>query len=154
MPLHDEEMNRRREKREAQRKKQEAEARRLKLMLALAAVVLVLCGVGIYRLTANLPERETLQQEQQIPETKAPEETSKPTVPAEQDPVTTIHIKAAGDLNVTNSVVNSGIAIGGYDFGPVFKDVAAILAEGDLTVMNIEGNFVGEPYGSETCQQD
>ena len=149
MPLHDEEMNRRREKREAQRKKQEAEARRLKLMLALAAVVLVLCGVGIYRLTANLPERETLQQEQQIPETKAPEETSKPTVPAEQDPVTTIHIKAAGDLNVTNSVVNSGIAIGGYDFGPVFKDVAAILAEGDLTVMNIEGNFVGEPYGSE-----
>ena len=30
MPLHDDEMNKRREKREAQRKKQKAEARRLK----------------------------------------------------------------------------------------------------------------------------
>ena len=39
MPLHDDEMNRRREKREAQRKKQQSEAKRLKITLALAAVV-------------------------------------------------------------------------------------------------------------------
>ena len=149
MPLHDDEMNKRREKREAQRKKQQAEARRLKLMLVLAAVVLVLCGVGIFRLTQNRPTQETVKVEQTVPETQAPAETTKPTAPVQQDPVTTIHIKAAGDLNVTNSVVNSGMAVGGYDFAPVFKDVAAILAEGDLTVMNIEGNFVGEPYGTE-----
>ena len=41
MPLHDEEMNRRREKREAQRRRQQAEAKRLKMTLALAAVVLL-----------------------------------------------------------------------------------------------------------------
>lgn len=149
MPLHDEDMNRRREKREAQRKRQQAEARRLKLTLALATVVLVLCGVGIYRLTQNGPVQETAQMEQVTPETQAPVETTKATTPVQQEPITTIHIKAAGDLNVTNSVVNAGMAVGGYDFAPVFKDVASILAEGDLTVMNIEGNFVGEPYGSE-----
>ena len=148
MPLHDEEMNRRREKREAQRRRQQAEAKRLKMTLALAAVVLLLCGVGIYRLTRNLPQKEVSQTEQKVQETKAPKETEKPTAPVEVDPVTTIHIKAAGDLNVTNSVVNSGMAIGGYDFTPVFKDVASILADGDITVMNIEGNFVGEPYGT------
>ena len=148
MPLHDEEMNRRREKREAQRRRQQAEAKRLKMTLALAAVVLLLCGVGIYRLTQNLPQKEVSQTEQKVQETKAPKETEKPTAPVEVDPVTTIHIKAAGDLNVTNSVVNSGMAIGGYDFAPVFKDVASILADGDITVMNIEGNFVGEPYGT------
>ena len=148
MPLHDDEMKKRREKREAQRRRQQAEAKRLKLTLALAAVVLVLCGVGIYRLTQNMPKRETVQTEQQVAETKAPKETQKPTAPAQQDPITTIHIKAAGDLNVTNSVVNAGMAIGGYDFAPVFKDVASILADGDVTVMNLEGNFVGEPYGS------
>lgn len=150
MPLHDEEMKKRREKREAQRKRQQAEARRMKRMLALAAVVLLLCGVGIIRLTKNVPSQGQPEQiRQEVQETEAPEETTKATTPAQQDPITTIHIKAAGDLNVTNDVVISGMSVGGYDFGPVFKDVAAILAEADLTVMNMEGNFVGEPYGTE-----
>ena len=149
MPLHDEEMKKRREKREAQRKKQQAEARRLKLTLALAAVVLLLCGVGIFRLTRNVPKQESQQVQQTVPETQAPKETEKATAPAQEEPITTIHIRAAGDLNVTNDVVISGMAVGGYDFGPVFKDVAALLADADLTVMNMEGNFVGEPYGTE-----
>ena len=40
MPLHDDEMNMRREKREAQRRKQQAEAKRLRITLILAAGVL------------------------------------------------------------------------------------------------------------------
>ena len=48
MPLHDDEMNMRREKREAQRRKQQAEAKRLRITLILAAVVL---GVYIWGLT-------------------------------------------------------------------------------------------------------
>ena len=48
MPLHDDEMNMRREKREAQRRKQQAEAKRLRITLILAAVVLVLAVLGSF----------------------------------------------------------------------------------------------------------
>ena len=147
MPLHDDEMKKRREKREAQRKKQQAESRRLKVMLALAAVVLVLCGLGIYRLTQNV--EKTPVQPQKV-ETPKPTEAPKATAPTQPDPITKIHIKAAGDLNVTTSVVDSGISAYGYDFSRAFQDVAAVLSDADLTVMNLEGNFCGEPYGSET----
>ena len=147
MPLHDDEMKKRREKREAQRKKQQAESRRLKVMLALAAVVLVLCGLGLYRLSQNVEQQPA--QPHKV-ETPKPTEAPKATVPTQPDPITTIHIKAAGDLNVTTSVVDSGISAYGYDFSRAFQDVAAVLSDADLTVMNLEGNFCGEPYGSET----
>ena len=151
MPLHDDEMKKRREKREAQQKKQQAEARRLRVTLVLAAVVLALCGVGIFRMTRNV---EKPQQEKPVAqvqkETEAPTETPTKPKPLEQDPITTIHIKAAGDLNVTTKVVESGLSVSGFDFTRAFKDVAAILADADLTVMNMEGNFCGEPYGSST----
>ena len=153
MPLHDDEMNKRREKREAQRKKQQAEARRLRVALVMAAIVLLLCGVGIFRLTQNAPKDPEAAQKpaaQAQKETEAPtEETTKPTQPQE-NPITKIRIKAAGDLNVTDRVVRSGLSASGFDYTRAFKDVAAILADADLTVMNMEGNFCGEPYGSET----
>ena len=146
MPHNEEQHKRRQEKREAQRKKQQAESRRLKRTLFLAVLVLIACGFGIYKLTQNPPgEAEQVQ----AVETK-PAETTKPTRPIDKDPITKIHIKAAGDLNVTTRVVDSGLAVSGYDYSPVFKDVAAILADADLTVMNFEGNVCGEPYGSET----
>ncbi len=147
MPQYDDEMQKRREKREAQRKKQQAEARRMKLMLSLAAVILVVCGVGIFRLLGNQPVQETGAIQQPVKETR-PVEATKATAPVEKDPITRIRIKAAGDLNVTSHVVDSGLAVGGFDYGPVFKDVAAILADADVTVMNFEGNLVGEPYGT------
>ena len=59
MPLHDDEMNMRREKREAQRRKQQAEAKRLRITLILAAVVLVLCTAGIVFLTGRSDSPET-----------------------------------------------------------------------------------------------
>ena len=45
-PNHDEQMNMRREKREAMRRKHQEEQRRLKIALIVAAIVLVFCGVG------------------------------------------------------------------------------------------------------------
>ncbi len=145
MPLHDDEMNKRRQKREAQRKKQQAEARRLRLTLILAALILAACGFGILKLTqgtTSTPEAPVIR------ETEAPTEAPDPMT--EPDPITTIHIKAAGDLNITDNVIKAGLSASGYDFNRAFKDVAAILAEADLTVMNLEGNFCGEPYGSAT----
>lgn len=150
MPQHDEEMNKRRARREAMRAKQAAEQRRLKRMLLLAAVVLVLCGAGLSHLIGNSESSGEGSGQAAAQETTAPPETTKPAVPAFQDPVTTIHIKAAGDLNVTNSVIDAGLAISGFDFSYAFQDVASILADADLTLMNFEGNVYGEPYGSAT----
>lgn len=149
MPQNDDYLNRRQERREAARKKREAEAKRVKRTLFAAVLALAVCGVAFYNLTKDvLPEKP---ENQQIPETtEVVLEESRPTRPIEKDPITTVHIKAAGDLNVTDNVVNAGIAIGGFDFGPVFKDVAGILSDADLTVMNFEGNVCGEPYGTAT----
>ena len=155
MPQNEDYLSRRHERREAARKKREAEARRVKRTLFAAVLALVLCGVAFHNLTKDVvkekPEKLQSQSQEKIPETTVPPtEAPKPTTPAQKDPITTIHIKAAGDLNVTDSVVNAGVAVGGFDFGTVFKDVAGVLSDADLTVMNFEGNACGEPYGTRT----
>ena len=151
MPQNDDYLNRRHERREAARKRREAEARRVRRTLFAAFLALILCGVAFYNLTKGIrPEKTEDVQAVATEETEAVPEKTRPTRPVEKDPITTIHIKAAGDLNVTDSVVNAGVAIGGFDFGPVFKDVAGILSDADLTVMNFEGNVCGEPYGTQT----
>ena len=149
MPLHDDEMNMRREKREAQRRKQQAEAKRLRITLILAAVVLVLCTAGIVFLTGRSDSPETTAAAETRP-TQKPTQTTEPATRAQKRTKTTIHIKAAGDLNVTNTVINAGVAVGGYNYTRAFMDVASTLSDADLTVLNLEGNICGEPYGSDT----
>lgn len=149
MPRYEHDEQKRRAKREAAERKRREEAKRVRRNLFLALLALILCGVAIYNLTQDVkkdlggkePSAQTVQ-------TEAPTEEERVTTPIEKDPITTIHIRAAGDLNVTDAVVNAGVSIGGFDFGPVFKDVAALLSDADLTVMNFEGNIYGEPYGS------
>ena len=149
MPLHDDEMNMRREKREAQRRKQQAEAKRLRITLILAAVVLVLCTAGIVFLTGRSDSTETTAAAETRP-TQKPTQATEPATRAQKSTKTTIHIKAAGDLNVTNTVINAGVAVGGYNYTRAFMDVASTLSDADLTVLNLEGNICGEPYGSDT----
>lgn len=149
MPLHDDEMNMRREKREAQRRKQQAEAKRLRITLILAAVVLVLCTAGIVFLTSRSDSPETTVAAETRP-TQKPTQATEPATRAQKSTKTTIHIKAAGDLNVTNSVINAGVAVGGYNYTRAFMDVSSTLSDADLTVLNLEGNICGEPYGSDT----
>ena len=147
---HDEQMNQRREKREAMRRKHQAEQRRLKIALVAAAVVLLICGVGIFLIAKNADSPAA-----KPAATQPTQAATKPTEPKRESPamqqntVTTINIKAAGDLNVTNAVVDAGLVATGYDYTRAFMDVAAILADADLTVMNLEGNICGEPYGTE-----
>ena len=149
MPLHDDEMNMRREKREAQRRKQQAEAKRLRITLILAAVVLVLCTAGIVFLTSRSDSPQTTVAAETRP-TQKPTQATEPATRAQKSTKTTIHIKAAGDLNVTNTVINAGVAVGGYNYTRAFMDVASTLSDADLTVLNLEGNICGEPYGSDT----
>ena len=149
MPLHDDEMNMRREKREAQRRKQQAEAKRLRITLILAAVVLVLCTAGIVFLTSRSDSPKTTIAAETRP-TQKPTQATEPATRGQKNTKTTIHIKAAGDLNVTNTVINAGVAVGGYNYTRAFMDVASTLSDADLTVLNLEGNICGEPYGSGT----
>ena len=149
MSHRDDEMNRRRQRREEMRQKQENEQKRLKAGLIVAAILLVVCTVGMISIIRDTGV------ELEIP-TKATEAPTKPTEAtqpqslAEQNKTSTIHIRAAGDLNVTDSVVASGLSVvEGYEFTKTFIDVAPLLSEADLTVLNLEGNIVGEPYGTE-----
>ena len=143
----------RHEKREALRKKQQQEQRKLMFGLIAAGVILVSVVVGIIAISRDAgknPQAPADAQAVQATETTAaPTETTEETK-AKKDPLTVIHIKAAGDLNITTSVVDSGLAAVGYDYTRAFMDVASVLADADLTVMNLEGNICGEPYGSGT----
>ena len=150
MAQYDEEMNKRREKREAARRRQQAEQRRMKIGLIAAAVVLVLCGVGIYKIAQNAPQSAAAQTEAAETQQTQPTVQETQAASSQQGTTTTINIRAAGDLNITNAVVDSGLTVGGYDYTNAFLDVASALADADLTVLNFEGNVCGEPYGTET----
>ena len=148
-PNHDEQMNMRREKREAMRRKHQEEQRRLKIALIVAAIVLVFCGVGIFFLAQNAGNTPAQAVQATQPTTKPTEPKQQSPAAAPQNTVTKIHLKAAGDLNVTNSVVDAGLSPTGYDYTRAFMDVAAVLADADVTVLNLEGNIYGEPYGTQ-----
>ena len=63
---------------------------------------------------------------------------------------TVINISVAGDLNVTDGVLENAAHENGYDFSQTFLDVAPILSGADLTLLNFEGNLSGGSYGSAT----
>ncbi len=154
MALEDHELNRRRQERELRKQQQLKEQRSLIIKLILAGVVILLCGVGIFLLTrgggapsAELGTPETV--ESQPTASSTPAETRGNSI-FNRDPTTVIHLRAAGDLNITDSVVNSGLTVTGYNYTTAFRDVAPILADADLTVMNFEGNLCGIPYGTKT----
>ena len=142
MAMSPEDMEKRRQRRQAQLKKQRAQRRKLRLGLAAAVVVLGLCAFGIYYFVENTPQGEATVQ------SAIPETTASTTAPTEEtspvrESTTTIHLRAAGDLNVTDSVVDAGLAASGFDFTRAFQDVASTLSDADLTSLNLEGNIYG-----------
>ena len=151
---HDE-LNKRRQEREARRKKRLARERRMKIRLVLTLVVLLACGVGIYMLSGGADPMDVVSEEATATATEAPTEqttaATEPTSGRYQAPTTVIHIRAAGDLNVTDKVVNSANTDLGYDYHKAFIDVAHLLADADLTMLNFEGNLCGAPYGTLTA---
>lgn len=149
MAMSPEDMEKRKRRRDAQREKQRQAQRRIRLGLVFAAVILALCAAAICYfadgISAAEPDSETVPEETTASTTAAPQEEN-----SIWDPVTTIHIRAAGDLNITDLVVDSGLSANGYDYTRAFQDVASSLSSADLTVLNLEGNICGEPYGTAT----
>lgn len=148
MPLQDDDMEKRRSKREAMRRQQQAAAKRMRRTLLLAAAAVFMAVVGFLYLTED--QRTAMDANNPAPAALATTQATEPPTVARNQPTTTIHLRAAGDLNVTDSVITSGVAINGYDFTGVFRDVSAVLSNADLTVMNFEGNVCGGTYGSVT----
>ena len=145
MALDPEELNKRRRERAEYRKKRQ---RAMYLRLAIAAVVLIACGVGMFFLIRNADiTMPVIATEPVIEETEAP--TEPPRASWDKAPVK-IHVAAAGDLNITDKVVWSGQTSNDFNYTNAFMDVAPILSEADLTLMNFEGNVCGSPYGTET----
>ena len=145
----------RQERRAQMRQKQLQEQKRLRRNLIIAAVVAVFCFAGIFLLARNAGGGEPALQSGQEPvsteaavQTQPTEETEE--VSSRRAAPTTIHIRAAGDLNVTKSVVESGLVASGYDFSRAFLDVSHLLSDADMTVLNFNGTISGEPYGSDT----
>lgn len=154
MAFDNEEMKRRRELREKQRQQRIAQQKRLRLRLLIAAAVLVVCGVLIFVVSRNRGSQSAVVPSQtggQAVQTTAPaaqaEETEVPATTA--PPTSTVELTFAGDLNVNDAVVNAGGIT--RDYSSVFMDVLPLLTDADLTVLNFEGNAVGQPYGTETC---
>ena len=143
-----EEIHKRRADREAARKaREERERKQLVRKLTMAAVALALVVIVIFSVATGNPVQpvvdDTLENGDAV-------ETTESNSPWNRDPTTVIHLVAAGDLNVTDLVMASGKVAGGYNFNETFIDVAPIFSQADLAVINLEGNFCGAPYGSET----
>ena len=147
MSLDHDELNKRRQDREKRRKRRQ---RAMYIKLVLAIIVLIGCGVGIFFLIRN--NKPVSEPTLATVPAEIVEETVPPTEKRaswDKAPVK-IHVAAAGDLNITDKVVWSGQISGDFNYTNAFMDVAPILSEADLALLNFEGNVCGAPYGTET----
>ena len=126
--------------------------RRRKLLLSaagIAAVVLVLFLVfgGGSEAQPTDPVETAPPPQTTVPQETVPQQTD---APRPQTGTTVIHVAVAGDLNVTDYVLENAAHENGYDFSETFLDVAPILSGADLALLNFEGNLSGGSYGFET----
>ena len=132
-----------REQKQQERLQREKKGRR-RILIAIA--VLVVCGaliLGFALMMRQSSQGGTTQPTTEALQTQPPETTGVP------KGKTVIHIAAAGDLNITDRVVAAGGTL--YDYTRAFMDVTPLLSEADLTVLNLEGNLCGPPYGSNSA---
>ena len=115
-------------RKEQRQQRQQANKRKVIIKLIVAAMALALVAVLIVVLVR--PGKGSSEN------TEATIDPSKTTV---------IHLAAVGDLNVSQRLVESAGAE--QDYSNVFLDVAHLLGDADIAVMNFEGVMVGEPYG-------
>lgn len=82
------------------------------------------------------------------PMTTLPPMITTPGATEPMEPETVITFLAGGDINITDKVVASGQTAGGYQYTNNFLDISSLLSGADGAVVNVEGNFVGLPYGT------
>ena len=152
MAIDPEEIQRRKQARQEAKQQRKSQQKRTLIKLGIVAVIVVLCGIMIFTLSRPKPsgQQPDATQTQQTPQTDGTQAsvTGETEVPA----VTVIHLAAAGDLNITQPLVDSGGS--GYDYTNTFMDVLPVLAQADISTVNLEGNFYGAPYGADRSAPD
>ena len=143
-----EELERRKQQRQQHQQKRAQEQKQFKLRLIIAGVALAVTAAIILAavfIGASQPDTPN-------PTDTIPTQTDTgSTVPQQTEPPTgqtVIRFTAAGDLNISDKVVNSGGS--SINYTDMIADVLPVLADGDLTTINFEGNLVGAPYGTAT----
>ena len=154
MAIDPEQWKEKRAQRERQRKEKEAKRRKLLLRLGIIAAAVIVCGViaivAVNKLSGGKPEEPdepAASLDADLPSEETEQPVQEETQPGKSN-YTTIHVVAAGDVNVTDKIVSSGGL--GYDYTDVFMDVAYLFGNADLAMVNLEGNLCGAPYGSTT----
>ena len=148
-PENNEYRDRQRQRAEARRKRERARKMMI-FRLCIAAVLIVAAGIVIWVVTRDGKQPGTTTQTRPnnpVVNTQPPETTG----PVVKEDRTTVSVTVAGDLNVTPATVNAGLTPYGYDYSQVFLDVAPLLSNADVTVLNFEGNLFGIPYGQENA---
>lgn len=156
--MENEELNWRRARRQQLQEQRRKQQKALMLKLIIAAVVLVISAAVIAIVVLSRPKPQNIPTEPAVIQTEpqSTQDTQPPTQPPEtqspmftEEPVeagkTVIHLVAAGDLNITDNVVAAGGE--SQNYSPAFMDILPLLSAGDLTVVNLEGNVIGAPYG-------
>ena len=144
MAFDDNELNQRRQQHREEQKFLATQRKLLRIGFIITGITMVLCAATLL-ITHGLlraPDPNKPSMESTTPPTEAPTE------PAPPD--TVIHFVAGGDINVTDKTVSAGNLPSGYDYGNVFLDILPLLAAGDLTAVNFEGNLFGAPYGTDS----
>ena len=121
--------------------------RRRRTVLLLALVLAALAAVYFYRSSQEPVPTESVPVQATGPLETEPD-APQPTQP--QTGTTVIRVAAAGDLNVTDYVLDNAAHENGYDFSQTFLDVAPIFSGADLALLNFEGNLSGGSYGYAT----
>lgn len=149
MAFESDELNKRRALRQQRAQQRVQQKKKTRRKLLIAAAVLVVCGILIFAVSRNSAQPPAAPAVSGSQATTAPvTETTEP-VATTQPPTTVVHLAAAGDLNITDALVDAGGV--GRDYTSVFMDVLPLLSDADITVLNFEGNAVGQPYGAENC---
>ena len=144
------EYKQRQQQRAEARKQRELAHKRMMFRLGLAAAVVIACGLLIWLVASeSRAPGSSISNTQPDPEqTTASLDTTAPPVKEDR---TQISIAVAGDLNINDATVAAGNTPSGYDYTNVFMDVAPLLANADITVLNLEGNLCGAPYGTQNA---
>ena len=146
MAYEHEDLNQRRESHRQEKAFLAKQRKLLRIGFIMTGITLVLCAATLLitwgMLCPSDPNSGSSLEATTPPVTQAP--TLRPV------PDTVIHFVAGGDVNVTDQTIAAGNGTAGFDFTDVFMDIAPLLAAGDLTAVNFEGNLAGAPYGSAT----
>ena len=155
MEFNHEEMKRRRQEKQEERQRKARAQRKLWIRLGIALAVLLVVAAAILVIVKKTgTEKPAEQPEQTAPQpqesTEQTEESTEQTEPTEiPEGQTVVHLVATGDLNVNDTTVSAGGPA--YIYTDAFLDVAHLLADADVSVVNFEGGLFGDPFGSEAA---